>query len=375
MKNPELLDIYSDYLLSSFSLVTATGLSTLLNSGYSHDKISRFLAQRKFTQKDFWKAVKKIIRAVESDEATLCIDDTIEEKPHSAENEIICWYWDHSKKRNIKGINIVNFLYNAGLPDGERVTIPAAYEIVHKTEQYIDAKTGKTKRRSPISKNEMVRERLRILVQHNRLKFKYVIWDTWFSSKENIEFVHNKLKRHFIGALKSNRTLALSKEDKREGKFTKVEELDLQTNRTYNVWLKGVEIPLLLIKQVFKNKDGSVGELYLVTNDIKLTCDTITTIYKRRWSVEVFHKSLKQNASLQKSPTKYEVTQANHIFASMIAYCKLELLKFKEGTNHFALKARLYLKAVQAAFKELQELKSSQQKLDLGTQRLTPLLG
>jgi len=58
MKNPELLDLYSDYLISSFTLVTATGLSQLLDNGYSHDQISRFLAQGKFTQKDFWKMVK-----------------------------------------------------------------------------------------------------------------------------------------------------------------------------------------------------------------------------------------------------------------------------------------------------------------------------
>lgn len=358
MKSPELLDIYSDYLIASFSLATATGLSHLLDNGYSHDRISRFLAQETFSQKDFWKSVKKFVRSVEHEDGTLCIDDTIEEKPHSTENDLICWHWDHSKNRNIKGIGIVNFLYVGQLPDAEPVHIPVAYELIRKTEQYIDAKTGKQKRRSPISKNEMVRERLRILQQHNQLKFKYLTWDTWFSSQENFEFVHEKLKKIFVSALKSNRNIALSKQDKLDGKFKKVEDLDLQTNRTYKVWLKGMDIPLLLVKQIFTNKDGSQGVLYLVTNDLTLDYQAITTIYKKRWSVEVFHKSLKQNASLEKSPTKYEVTQANHIFASMIAYCKLEVLKFKEGANHFALKKRLYFKAIQAAYKELQVLKN-----------------
>ena len=94
MKHPQILDIYSDFLLASFSLVTATGLSQLLDNGYSHDQISRFLAQRKFTQKDFWAMVKKIIRKIESEDAILAFDDTIEEKPHSTENDIICWHWD-----------------------------------------------------------------------------------------------------------------------------------------------------------------------------------------------------------------------------------------------------------------------------------------
>ena len=378
MKNPQILDIYSDFLIASFTIVTATGLSRMLDNGYSHDQISRFLAQRKFTQKDFWKMVKKIIRKIESEDAILAIDDTIEEKPHSAENDMICWHWDHSKNCTVKGINIVNFLYHTELPQSKNeagISIPVAFEIIEKTEQFLDKKTNKLKRRSPISKNELVRQRLRNLVQLNRLKFKYVVWDTWFSSKENFEFVHYKLKKYFVSALKSNRTVALSKQDKLQGKFSKVEELDLQTNRVYEVWLKGLDFPLLLAKQVFTNKDGSSGELYTVTNNFSLTYEAICTIYKKRWKVEVFHKSLKQNTGLEKSPTKYEVTQSNHIFASMIAYCKLEILKFKETCNHFALKSKLYLKAIKASFAELQQMKNYQVKIQQEQNEHIPLLG
>ena len=43
MKKP-LLELYSDYLISSFALITATGLSMLLDNEYSHDQITRFLS-------------------------------------------------------------------------------------------------------------------------------------------------------------------------------------------------------------------------------------------------------------------------------------------------------------------------------------------
>lgn len=374
MKQPELLDLYSDYLLSSFKLVTATGLSQLLDKGYSHDQISRFLAQCKFTQKDFWGLVKKLIRKVESDFAILAIDDMIMEKPHSTENAMIAWHWDHAKGRSVKGINILNFLYHSALPNGQGISLPAAFEIIEKTEQFYDAKAKKVKRRSATSKNELLRNRLRTLVQLNRLKFKYVVWDTWFSAKQNFEFVHHKLQKFFVAALKVNRLVALSKEAKLQGQFTRVEQLDLQSNRSYKVWIKGLDFEVLLTKQVFNNQDGSCGELYLVTNDLSLTYEATCTIYQKRWNVEVFHKSLKQNAGLEKSPTKYERTQANHIFAAMIAFCKLELLKLKENVNHFALKARLYLKAIKAAFDELQRLKRYQPKLNEAQCQAIPLL-
>jgi hypothetical protein len=118
-----------------------------------------------------------------------------------------------------------------------------------------------------------------------------------------------------------------------------------------------VEFPLFLVKQVFKNEDGSEGVLYLVSSDVTLDYERLTTIYQKRWKVEEYHKSLKVNASLAKSPTKTIRTQSNHIFASIYAFVKLERMKLATKMNHFAARSRMYLKAVQAAFKELQSLR------------------
>jgi len=41
--NKELLDIYTDYLISQNHYVTATGLSSMMNGEISHDKVTRFL--------------------------------------------------------------------------------------------------------------------------------------------------------------------------------------------------------------------------------------------------------------------------------------------------------------------------------------------
>jgi len=60
---------------------------------------------------------------------------------------------------------------------------------------------------------------------------------------------------------------------------------------------------------------------------------------------------------LEKTPTKYDVTQSILVFAAMIAQTKIELLRIKEQSNHAALKAKLYVKALMAAYIELQALK------------------
>jgi hypothetical protein len=93
--------------------------------------------------------------------------------------------------------------------------------------------------------------------------------------------------------------------------------MELEPDTVAKVYLEQVEFPLLLVKQVFKNEDGAEGVLYLVGSDPKLDYAQLTTIYQRRWKVEEYHKSLKVNAALAKSPTKTIRTQSNHVFSSI----------------------------------------------------------
>jgi hypothetical protein len=73
-----------------------------------------------------------------------------------------------------------------------------------------------------------------------------------FSSVENLCFI-NDLEKKFICALKANRLVALSEEDKENGRFSQVSELEINDNECIIVWLKGIPFPLKLVKQVFKN--------------------------------------------------------------------------------------------------------------------------
>lgn len=362
MLNTKILDLYTDYLITSFSLVTATGLSAVVNEQYSHDQITRFLAKEGYSQKTYWQHIKSIVRQIEQDDGIIIVDDTIEEKPSTDENEIVCWHHDHTTGQNVKGINLINFLYQVERPDGQAVSLPLAHEVVSKPETVVDAKTGKTKRKSTTTKNTLVRDRLKILRFHNQVRFAYVVFDSWFSAKENMNMIRTELKKHFVCPIKTNRTIALSEADKRAGNFAQVSTIEFKPNELRLVYLKGVVCPVLLAKQIFTNKDGSVGVLYLVSSDTALTYEQLTRLYHRRWTVEEFHKSLKQNVALEKSPPRTITTQKNHIFAAMLAFIKLEMLKLHSHKNHFALKSQLYLRAIQACFKELKRVQQQSQE-------------
>jgi hypothetical protein len=348
--NKTVFDLYTDYLLCSFGPVTATGLSELLDGAVSHDQVTRLLAGEEKRSVHLWHKVKPLVRQVQRPDGVLIIDDSVAEKAYTDENELICWHWDNAKERNVKGMNFISAVYHV-----PGVTLPVAFDLVTKTETYFDPKTKKEKRRSPISKNA----RFRTLVQaciHNQIPFQYVLADLWFAAAENLKFVVQVAKKHFVMPLKSNRKVALSQDDQRQARYTTVEKLALTPGDTCEIWVEDVPFALLLTKEVFTNKDGSTGARYLVTDDLTLSAAQMTKLYQKRWVVEVYHEALKQNASLEKSPTRTPTTQRNHLFASLCAYLKLESVKLKTGVNQFALKSKIYAAALKTAYQELVNL-------------------
>lgn len=350
----DILDIYTDYLICQNQHATALGLSNLLEGGLSHDQITRFLNRNEYSSKDLWHYVKSDIRQHEQiTGGVLIIDDAIEEKPYTDENEIVAWHFSHAKERCVKGVNILSGLIRYG-----DIALPIAYEVIHKDLHFCDIKTKKEKRQSSKTKNQLFRAMIQQAVS-NQVLFDYVLADNWFGAKDNMEFVHYDIKRFFVFGIKANRLIAFSKEERKKGQYHNLNSLNFKDGEKRIVWLKDVAFPVALITKIFKNEDGSTGILHIVTNDLNSDADRIYEIYQKRWRIEEYHKSIKQNTSLEKSPTKVIRSQKNHIFASIVSYCKLEFLKIRTNLNHFALKYKLILKANQMAFRELKILREN----------------
>lgn len=360
-----LLDLYSDYLLASTGPTTATGLSALLGSSLSHDEFTRFLNQGVFTSCDLWKVVKPLLGSPAPERVqsavgsllggTLIFDDTISEKPYTSENELVTYHFDHAKGHTVRGINILTGFYHQPLVDNQPPwCVPVCYQLVHKDVAYEEARTGKHKVKSSQTKNQRLRAMFDAWVQ-NHLAFDCVLGDAWFGSSANMLHI-DKAAKTFVFELKTNRLAVRSPADRQQGHWTRIDALDLTEHTPTRLYLKGLDLEVVVLKQVFKN-ENSTGVRYLVSNALDLSDGDLTTLYQRRWGVEVYHKSLKQNASLSKSPTRTVRSQSNHIFAALIAFVKLEKLKHATATNHFAFKAKLYQNALMASFSQLRLFK------------------
>ena len=82
------------------------------------------------------------------------IDDFIEEKPYTDENEIVAWHYSHAKHRILKGTNLISSMIRYG-----DSAFPVAYEVIKKDIKIENTVSKKIKRRSSITKNEYFRKR------------------------------------------------------------------------------------------------------------------------------------------------------------------------------------------------------------------------
>jgi hypothetical protein len=346
-----LLDLYTDYLISSCGLATATSMSAVLDNQISHDRITRLLSSNYITSRRLWSEVKAMCHEIEQDDAVLIIDDSIEAKPYTDCNKMIGWHFDHTEGRSVKGVNFITAIYHSW-----QMSLPVGISFIKKDIVYQD-NNGKQKRKSSISKHQHFRE----LVRHSRdkLRFRYILSDSWFGCADNMKFIAEDCGSDFIMAIKENRKIALSKEDKLSGKYISIKDA-MPEGCVRSVYVEQLDFPILIAKQVFKDGDGVTGTLYLASSDLGLSYEQITAIYQKRWKVEEYHKSIKSNTAFPKSPTKSVITQQSHFIASVLAYVKMERLKVKVSTNHFALKSRMAINATKAAWITFHQLNGKQ---------------
>ena len=92
------LDLYTDYLLSTFGAATATGLSAMVDGEVSHDRITRFLSAQEYTSQDLGRQVKATVRSIERKDGVLIFDDTIQEKAWTDESERMGWHYDRLQR-------------------------------------------------------------------------------------------------------------------------------------------------------------------------------------------------------------------------------------------------------------------------------------
>lgn len=314
-------DIYTSYLLSDPQYTSCTRLSEIMGT-ISHDSVNRFLEREEFEPKDLYDEEKGKIELIGG---VLSVDDSVIDKPYSnpSKTAFIDWFWSGKHKRTVKGISLVTLFYT----DIHGVSVPVNFRIV-------DKQSGKTK-------NDYFKEMLMEVLSWG-LKPAWVTGDSWYSSLENLKFIR-KQQLNFMFGIENNRIVSQIR-----GQYIQIQKFeDWSLEDSATLYLKDYGM-VKVFRQLYKKS----YRYYIMSTANLENLESVTVVdfnrtHDAHWSIERFHRAIKQVCNIERFQVRNEKPIKNHIFCSIKAFVKLEFMRVnKEILHWYEVKRDLYIKVI-----------------------------
>jgi SRSO17 transposase len=280
----------------------------------NQSSLNRFLTSSGWDENDLEERyLKRVGYELNRKKASLIIDDSLSKKTgkHIAD---VQYHKDHSGDGYVFGHQIVTALVKS-----EDKIFPLFPKLYSKKTQ---------------SKIEFAKE----LITHasSKLPLKEVILDSWYMAVEIIKLCLKK-KLNVIGCLKSNRYVSFKAGEwtKLSVKFKSLKKRDFQMmivdDGTFRVFeqvarMKHVGMVKLLISQEWISEDKKWSRpFYLISTNTNESAVQIVRTYAERWSIETFHRDIKQNLGLQACQVRGRKGITRHMILVTLAYAILKL--------------------------------------------------
>lgn len=293
-------ELYKAFLQASSLRYSGLALSEVSPSELSHDGISRWLKDKHFSPKDIWLASKPLIDPMQV--SLLIADDSVLSKTHSKKIELVNYQYSGNKHNVVAGIGLINLLWYGC---EQQQSVPVDYRIYDKDTD------GKTK-------NAHFCEMLS-LAKKRGLNPSAVVMDAWYSSLKNLKAIrdHGWI---WVTALRKNR------------KVNRDVSLEMLTipEEGLRVHLRGYGW-VTVFKLVAKN--GRID--YVTTNKEEATREAIIDIIKARWSIEVYHRELKQTCGIERCQARTGRAQRNHICLAIMAWIDKHRRRISESISFY----------------------------------------
>ena len=279
-------ELYCSFLTVTAQRYSAVTLSDVAPTTLSHDAVSRWLTDAKCQPKDIWEKAKECVMGKRG---ILIADDTVLNKNRSNKIELVNWQYSGTEHDIVKGIGMVNFVW-ADSDTGDM--FPVDYRIYNPPED------GKTK-------NEHVQE-MATQAKQRGLDVEAIVMDAWYSSLHNLKHLRD-LGWIWVAGLRKNRVV---------NRGEKLGELDIPDD--------GVKLHLRGYGwiRVFRFVATNGRMDYFGTNMEDPTREKVERLVKIRWSVEVYHRELKQTCGLERCQSRIGRSQRNHIGLSVLSWIR-----------------------------------------------------
>jgi len=268
----------------------------------SHDKLQRFLQTEQnwnlHLMQKYGHLIKKTssfkrINKQKHGKSFLIIDDTVIAKPFSKELEILSWLYSSGDGKYLYGLNVVFVIWT----DGD-TRFPIGFRLWKKDDKK--------------SRLDLAVEILKEAKKTLRIKPDYVLMDSFYSAAKLLKCIR-KLKWHWIVKLKPNRLI------------DKVQVRDAFSYRYGNKVGKLTKgIKALVVKD---------NDCFWASSNLSLTSINVKEQYRKRQLIEEFFKILKSELRIEGCSSRNETAQINHIYLTLIAFCKLEDFRLKKNIS------------------------------------------
>jgi hypothetical protein len=240
---------------------------------------------RNFSPKDIWENAQTLIDKAE--ECLLIADESVLSKTFSKKIELVNYQYSGNEHDVVAGIGLVNLLWHGCKQDQ---SIPVDYRIYDKDTD------GKTKNSHFCDMLSLAKKR--------GLNPSVVVMDAWYSSLKNLKAIRD----HgwvWVTTLRKNRKV---------NRDVSLETLDIP-EEGLSVHLRGYGW-VTVFKFVAKNSRID----YVTTNMENPTREGVKKIIEARWSIEVYHRELKQTCGIERCQARTGRAQRNHICLSILAW-------------------------------------------------------
>ena len=278
----------------------------------AHDAFTRLLTRRPHDTEALWQEAKGLVNL---SAGLLVLDDSTLDKPYAKNIQLVTRHWSGKHHRVVMGINLISLLWT----DGE-AHVPCDFRVYDKP---IGGK----------NKNEHFRD----MVECARVRGfqpEYVLFDSWYSSLMNLKLIGGYGWRWFT-RLKSNRQV----NPDGSGNIA-VKDVDIECTGS-RVHLRGYGFV-----KVFRTVSASGDAQYWATNDLDMTGDKLDELCERAWTIENYHRGLKQCCGVEKSQVRSADGQISHIALSIRAFVRLEAHRLKTGVSWYEAKVDIIREAV-----------------------------
>lgn len=262
--------------------------------------------------------------STEANPGVLIVDTTQIMKLYSRKMEFVCYDFNGSMKNIFKGISCVTVAWCNG-----EVLIPLDFDFWIREK---DLKGGKKYKK----KTEIAREL--ILEWKDKVAFSYIPLDGDYGNETFLRFLH---QHDLLYSIRMPTTRKVAIENEPEIALKKQPFFQFKRNARYKstkCTYKGIETYITAHKR--NGPNNTKQTVFVVSNMENLSPKQHIDAYELRWPIEKTFRTTKQHLGLQHCQSISIEKQRAHIFASFLAFVKLELIKIdkKKKSPEEALK-------------------------------------